>query len=95
MIADGGVASCVEARTGKVAWSERVGGNYSASPITDGKRIFFLSEEGKTTVVAAKPEFKVLATNQLDGGFMASPAVHRDALILRTKTHLYRVTNKN
>ena len=94
MIADGGVASCVEARTGKVAWSERVGGNYSASPITDGKRIFFLSEEGKTTVVAAKPEFKVLATNQLDGGFMASPAVHRDALILRTKTHLYRVANK-
>ena len=64
------------------------------SPITDGKRIFFLSEEGKTTVVAAKPEFKVLATNQLDGGFMASPAVHRDALILRTKTHLYRVANK-
>ncbi|MBO23844.1 MAG: quinonprotein alcohol dehydrogenase, partial [Verrucomicrobiales bacterium] len=94
MIADGGVASCVEARTGKVAWSERVGGNYSASPITDGKRIFFLSEEGKTTVVAAKPEFKVLATNQLDVGFMASPAVHRDALILRTKTHLYRVANK-
>ena len=36
----------------------------------------------------------VLATNQLDGGFMASPAVHRDALILRTKTHLYRVANK-
>ena len=50
MIADGGVASCVEAKSGKVIWSERVGGNYSASPVTDGKRIFFLSEEGKTTV---------------------------------------------
>ena len=91
MIADGGVASCVEAKTGKIAWSERVGGNYSASPVTDGKRIFFLSEEGKTTVVAASPEYRVIATNQLDGGFMASPAVHNDSLILRTKTHLYRI----
>ena len=91
MIADGGVASCVEAKTGKIAWSERVGGNYSASPVTDGKRIFFLSEEGKTTVVAASPEYRVIATNQLDSGFMASPAVHNDSLILRTKTHLYRI----
>ena len=94
MIADGGVASCVEAKTGKVAWSERVGGNYSASPITDGERIFFLSEEGKTSVVAAKPKFKVMAINQLDSGFMASPSVHKDALILRTKTHLYRIAKK-
>ena len=91
MIADGGVASCVEAKTGKIAWSERVGGNYSASPVTDGKRIFFLSEEGKTTVVAASPEYRVIATNHLDSGFMASPAVHNDSLILRTKTHLYRI----
>jgi len=91
MIADGGIASCVEAKTGKVVWSERVGGNYSASPVTDGERIFFFSEEGKTTAIAAKPEYKVLATSQLDGGFMASPAVHGTAWILRTKTHLYRI----
>ncbi len=91
MIADGGVASCVEAKSGNVVWSERIGGNYSASPVTDGKRIFFLSEEGKTTVVAAKPEYKVLAVNQLDNGLMASPAIHKTAFILRTKTHLYRI----
>ena len=91
MIADGGVASCVEAKSGKVIWSERVGGNYSASPVTDGKRIFFLSEEGKTTVVEAKPEYKVLAINQLSDGFMASPAVNKNAFILRTKKHLYRI----
>lgn len=91
MIADGGVASCVDAKSGEVVWSERVGGNYSASPVTDGKRIFFLSEEGKTTVVAAKPKYKVLAVNQLDNGLMASPAIHKTAFILRTKTHLYRI----
>ena len=93
MIADGGVASCVEAKSGKVLWSERIGGNYSASPVTDGKRIFFFSEEGKTTVVAAKPEYNVLAINQLDDGFMASPAVHKQTFILRTKSHLYRIAN--
>ena len=93
MIADGGVASCVEAKSGKVLWSERIGGNYSASPVTDGKRIFFFSEEGKTTVVAAKPEYHVLAINKLDDGFMASPAVHKQTFILRTKSHLYRIAN--
>ena len=93
MIADGGVASCVEAKSGKVLWSARIGGNYSASPVTDGKRIFFFSEEGKTTVIAAKPEYNVLAINQLEDGFMASPAVHKQTFILRTKSHLYRIAN--
>ena len=91
MIDDGGIATCVEAKSGKITWSERVSGNYSASPVTDGKRIFFFSEEGKTTAVAAAREFKILAESKLDGGFMASPAVYGAAWILRTKTHLYRI----
>jgi outer membrane protein assembly factor BamB len=91
MIDDGGIATCVEAKSGEIIWSERVGGNYSASPVTDGKRIFFFSEEGKTTVVAAKRKFEILAESQLDDGFMASPAVHDTAWVLRTKTHLYRI----
>jgi outer membrane protein assembly factor BamB len=91
MIDDGGIASCIEAKSGKIVWSERVGGNFSSAPATDGERIFFFSEEGKTTALAASREFKVLAKNQLDGGFMASPAVHGSAWILRTKTHLYRI----
>ena len=91
MIDDGGIATCVEAKSGEITWSERVGGNYSGSPVTDGKRIFFFSEEGKTTVVAAKRKFEILAESQLEGGFMASPAVHGAAWILRTKTHLYRI----
>ena len=91
MIDDGGIATCVEAKSGKITWSERVSGNYSASPVTDGKRIFFFSEEGKTTAVAAAREFKILAESKFDGGFMASPAIHGAAWILRTKTHLYRI----
>jgi outer membrane protein assembly factor BamB len=90
-IDDNGVASCLEARTGKEIWRERVGGNYSASPIYWKDRIYFCSEEGKTTVIVAGREFKTLAVNQLDDGFMASPAVAGQALFLRTKSALYRI----
>jgi len=91
MIDDGGFASCVEAKTGEPVWSERIGGNCSASPIIANGKIYFCNEEGKTTVVAAGREFKKLAENKLDSGFMASPAVTDNALILRTKTDLYRI----
>jgi len=90
-IDDNGVATCWEAKTGDVVWNERIGGNYSSSPIASPGRIYFFSEEGKSTVIAQGREFKKLAENELEGGFMASPAVSGDALILRTKTALYRV----
>ncbi len=91
MINDGGIATCVDAKTGDVIWSQRVQGNYSASPIFADGRIYVFSEEGKAAVLAPGREFKLLAENKLDGGFMASPAVSGKALFLRTKTHLYRV----
>ncbi|MBI5385458.1 MAG: PQQ-binding-like beta-propeller repeat protein [Verrucomicrobia bacterium] len=90
-IDDNGVATCWEAKTGTVAWNERIGGNYSAAPMAVEARLYFFSEEGKTTVVAATREFKKLAESQLDAGFMASPAVTGKALVLRTRTHLYRI----
>ncbi len=91
MIHDGGVASCVNAETGKTVWQERIGGNYSASPIRNGNHIYFFSEEGKGTVIEASREFKVISVNELEDGFMASPAVVGDSLILRSKSHLYRI----
>lgn len=90
-IDDGGIASCLEAGTGAEVWRERVAGNYSASPIHAAGRIYFFSEEGKATVIEAGRKFKVLAENNLDDGFMASPAVAGKALFLRTRTHLYRI----
>lgn len=92
MIHDGGVASCVDLKTGKPIWQERVGGNYSASPLLHQGRIYFFSEEGKTTLIHASRKFGVIATNHLEDGFMASPAVFENSLILRTKKNLYRIT---
>jgi outer membrane protein assembly factor BamB len=97
-IDENGVATCWEAATGKVVWNERIGGNYSASPLLADGRLYFCSEEGKITVVAAGREFAKLGESRLGGnpvddGFMASPAVSGKALFLRSRTRLYRVEN--
>jgi outer membrane protein assembly factor BamB len=91
MVDDGGIASCLEAKTGREVWRERIGGSYSASPVCAEKRIYFCSEEGKTTVLKASREFQNLAENTLNDGCLASPAIAGKALFLRTKTHLYRI----
>jgi outer membrane protein assembly factor BamB len=91
MVSDEGVATCLEAATGKQVWRERIGGNHAASPIHADGRLYFLSQQGKTTVLKAGRTYEVLATNTLESGFMASPAVSGKALFLRTKTHLYRI----
>ena len=90
---DGGIASCLDAKTGDVVWSERLGGNFSASPIYAEGRMYAGNEEGKFYVFEAGRQFKVLAENQFPDGFMSSPAVSGKALYLRTKTSLYRIEN--
>jgi outer membrane protein assembly factor BamB len=92
-IDDNGVATCWEAATGDVLWNERIGGNYSASPLLAEGRLYFFSEEGKATVAAAGRQFEKLGESVLEDGFMASPAVSGKALYLRTKTSLYRIEN--
>jgi len=91
MINDGGVATAVEARTGDVVWTERVGGNFSAAPLYADGKIFLCNEEGKVTVLAPGRQYKVLAENHFDSGIMASPAAAGKALYIRTKTDMYRV----
>jgi len=91
MVSDIGVAACVEARTGQEVWSRRLGGEYAASPILADGRIYLCSEQGTVTVIAPERQLQVLATNQLDDGFMASPAAAGRSLILRSRSHLYRL----
>ena len=91
MVSDSGVAMCVEVATGKLVWRERLGGTYAASPIYVDGRLYFCNQQGKTIVLKPGRTREVLATNKLDEGCMASPAVDGKALFLRTKTHLYRI----
>jgi len=89
----GGIASCFDARTGKPHWQERLGGNFSASPIYADGKVYFQSEEGDTTVVAASTSFQKLATNSLDERTLASFAVVDSDFLIRTDKHLYRITS--
>ena len=92
MVTDNGIVTCVDARTGKEYWRARVGGNHSASPIYADGRIYFLSEEGESVVLAPGQQLKHLATNQLDGRTLASMAVSGGSIFIRSETHLYRIS---
>jgi outer membrane protein assembly factor BamB len=94
MVNDDGIINCIDAETGKPAWSHRIGGRFAASPIYVGgsePRIYLCDQDGKTTVIQPGRKFEQLATNTLDEGCMASPAVDGSALFLRTRTHLYHI----
>ena len=57
-----------------------------------GENLYATNEEGRTYIFKAKPtEFELVAENKLGDGFVASPAVAGKALILRSKTHVYRI----
>jgi outer membrane protein assembly factor BamB len=67
----------------------RAPGNYSASPVAADGRIYFLSEQGDTTVIEAGPNFKVLSTNSLGEKCQASPAISQGQVFIRTEKSLY------
>ena len=91
-ISDKGTASCVDAKTGELYWSERLRSEHWGSPVYADGKIYFSTKDryGKYPVIAASKEFKLLAENELESGGNASPAIVGKALIIRTKTHLYR-----
>jgi outer membrane protein assembly factor BamB len=90
-VTDNGIATCMEAATGKILWQERLGGNYSASPVAAEGRIYFTSDEGLTTIVAASPEFQRLAENRLNEKVQASAALSQGQIFLRTERHLFAI----
>jgi outer membrane protein assembly factor BamB len=91
MVNDTGIVSAVDPKSGEVVGRGRIEGTYSASPIAIGNRVYAFNEDGKTTVFEASRELNVLGESTLADGFMSSPAIDGNALILRTKTHLYRI----
>ena len=89
IVSDNGIASCLDAKTGQKHWQERLGGNYSASPIYADGRIYFLNEDGESVVIEPAKEFKKLASNAIDGYTLASMAVSGGAIFIRSASHLY------
>jgi outer membrane protein assembly factor BamB len=92
MVEDSGRVTCLDAKTGKLIWGpERTAlGTVSASPLLAEGKLYITNESGVTTVLAAGPAFKVLATNTLDDSYtLASIAVSGSQLFLRTGSYLY------
>jgi outer membrane protein assembly factor BamB len=95
VVNDGGIASCLDAKTGATNWVQRLGGAFSASPVFADGRIYFLSEEGASIVLAPGREFRKLAESTLDGAILASMAVSEGSIFIRTNSHLYRLAQHN
>ncbi|MEI8037076.1 MAG: PQQ-binding-like beta-propeller repeat protein [Verrucomicrobiota bacterium] len=94
MISDAGVISCVDTKSGQAVWQKRIGGAFSASPLCADGHLYFFGEDGEVPVIDAADTYQPIASNHLDGGFMASPAVYHNSLILRSRTHLYRIESR-
>lgn len=94
LVSDTGILTCVDAKRGKRLWYERLDGAYSASLLHAGRHLYLFDREGRGHVLEPGAEYREVAVNELAGGCMASPAVVGDALVVRTKTHLYRIEEK-
>lgn len=91
---DYGVLTCFDARTGEVRFSERLSTlpqGYSASPVSDGRHLFFPSETGKVIVVPVADQFSVATMNDLGETCMATPAIAEGVLFFRTRTKVVAV----
>ena len=95
LVDDTGVATCLDAKTGKQHWKKRIGGNFTASLLFAEDRIYLLDEAGATYVIApTKEEYRELAKNELPGRTQATIAAADQSLFLRTDKSLYRIKNK-
>lgn len=93
-VSDNGVAACLDAKTGKEHWRERIGGNHSASPIFAAGRIYVQDEDGATTILKPGKTFEKLGRNEVKARTLASLLPVEGALFLRSDKHLLRINGE-
>ncbi len=92
----GGLSSCYDAATGKTLWDRsRLGnfGDYYASPVAAGGKIFIAGKNGFVVVIDDGPELKVLGRNDLGEEIIATPAIADDRLFVRTRESLFCISS--
>jgi outer membrane protein assembly factor BamB len=88
---DVGIVTCFDAKTGAIHYGERLsrtGEGFTASPVSDGRHIYFASELGNVFVVPATTEFSTVAVNALGETCMATPAIHDGMILFRTRNRV-------
>jgi len=91
MVGDVGVLTVIDARTGERLHQERIGGVYTASPVAGDGKIYLLSEDGETIVLAEGRSPRILSRNRLDARQLASPAIAGGRLFIRADAALYAI----
>jgi len=96
VLSDTGILSRLDAKTGKITYRARIEGGeaFTSSPWAYKGKVFCLSEEGKTFVIAAGEKYELLQVNPLDEMTQATPAIVGDRLLLRTESRLYSIRGK-
>jgi outer membrane protein assembly factor BamB len=89
LVADNGIATCFDAKTGGKPWKQRLGRRHSASGVVAGGNVYFLDDDGETWVVKASETFDLVSQNSLGEPAFASPAISRGQIFIRTAKHLY------
>lgn len=91
---NGGVLSCLDAKSGQLVHRQRIEGSHAASPILAGGKLYFCDRDGGTTVIAPGPKLEILAKNKLEGSIMASPVAVDGSLLVRTDRALYSIRER-
>lgn len=90
----GGMLTCLDAKTGRENYRERLGGEHNASLLYAGHSLYIPSRGGITSVVEPGRTFRLIGTNHLQGQIMASPAAAGDSLFFRTDAALYQLAER-
>ncbi len=85
------IMMCIDAKTGQEVWAERQKANFNASPVLADGNIWFCSVKGEVLAIKPGRKYEVIAQNQMDSGIWGTPAFLRNAVVLRTESHLYRI----
>lgn len=92
-VANNGVLTCYDAKTGEKNYEVRLDGDYSASPVASDGKLFFTSEDGVVSVVQAGPKFQLLSKNDMESAAYATPAISSDGIFVRTLDHLFLISS--
>jgi outer membrane protein assembly factor BamB len=92
VVSDTGIASCLEAATGRLAWRQRLGDRHAASLVSAEGLVYFLSDKGVMTVVRPGEQYQEVGRNELGEETNASPAISSGRMFLRGDKHLFCIT---
>ncbi len=89
LVTERGTAACLDSKTGKKLWQQRLPGRYYSSVTASANHVFFTNESGRTTAAAIDREFREIAAGDLGESVYATPAYAPNGLFVRTIKHLY------